>query len=179
MGEDKAFEINHTEDTRDTSDSTETHDNADADLGTTVDVTVNKDGDGDKLERPVGNHVDDSINVARGQYEDGRKTFPRAHKTVRYFGRISAYKESSEGVKKAICGTDAKDGLEDDSLPAFGEDTKEEESQGDFEERGGEYVEDFAKLDKLWSSVRCGGQVLLEPRTTKLRYLSFLLNSLP
>lgn len=64
--EEEALKINHTEDARDTADSTKTHDDANADLRSAIDVAVNKDNYGDEYKRPVRNDVNDAVDVAGG-----------------------------------------------------------------------------------------------------------------
>ena len=66
LGAEEAFEIHHAKDTRDTSDVSKTHDDADADLGPPAEIAFHKYGDRNEHECPVCNHVDDSVNVTRG-----------------------------------------------------------------------------------------------------------------
>jgi hypothetical protein len=98
---------------------------------------------------------------------------------VRQSGRIAAHKKSSESVEETVHRADTKNRVESDGLPAFREDTKEEQAQRDLKQCSSQDIKDFAELYKLRWSVRCRGELLVEMHTTRFRYLSSLLNCLP
>lgn len=78
----ESFEVHHTEDTRHTSDGTQTHNDADTDLGSAVNVAIDKDGNRNQHKRPICNDVDDTIKVASSQDESSRQTFLRSNEGV-------------------------------------------------------------------------------------------------
>jgi hypothetical protein len=57
--------------------------------------------------------------------------------------------------------------VEEETLPGLCEDAEEEKTEGDFERRGREDVEDFAELDKLWA-VSWRGKTGVRSRTTRV-----------
>jgi hypothetical protein len=166
----------HAHDARDAADCAQRHHDADAELGSRVEVAVEQHADRDQHECPVGDDVDRAVEVPREEDEGGRQALLGAEELVGQLGRIAAREDGGEDVEEAVNGRDGEDDVEEETLPGLCEDAEEEKTEGNFERRGREDVEDFAELDKLWP-VSWRGKTGVRRRTTRVWWMSLRLKS--